>query len=438
MLRWTLYAGVFLVLMVPPIMMSAPAPTPTANVAGKANWPQWRGPQRDGVSLDKGLLTEWPKNGPPLLWEAKGAGRGYASVAIAAGKIYTLGDGLSTASDKDEYVTCFDEADGKQVWKARLGPAWNSGNANWQSSRSTPTIDGDLLFIITPHGDLVCLETAGGKEKWRKNLKKDFAGVKGDSWGYSESVLIDGDKLLCTPGGAKATVAALDKKTGGTLWTASVPNDRGAGHGSIVASDVGNTRIYVQTTASSALGIRAGDGKVMWTYPIDRTTAVIPTPIVRGDLVFISVGYNRGGALLKQVAGSDGTVKVEQVYGFKPELNNKHGGVVLVGDHIYGDTNDSGTPWCAELLTGKVAWKKRGSGSGSAAMAYADGLLYVRYANGVMALVKASPDEQNKEISTFKVPHSGDRPSWSHPVVSGGKLFLREGDYLLCYDLRKK
>ncbi len=431
MFRWTLLGSFALMLLATTYLPGAD------NRPAGDYWPQWRGPNRDDHSPDTGLLKTWPQGGPPLLWEAKGAGRGYASVAIAAGKLYTMGDGPSTADDKDEYLLCFDEATGKQLWKAKLGPPWNSGQPNWQSSRSTPTVDGDLVYVLTPHGDLVCLETAGGKERWRKNLKKDFGGKKGDGWGYSESVLVDGEKLVCTPGGPKTTMAALDKKTGETIWTAAVPNNRGAGHASIVIAEVGQTRVYVQTTAGGEIGVRAKDGKVLWTYPIDRTTAVIPTPIVRGDLVFFTAGYGRGGALLRQVPTPDGGVKVEEVYPLQKPLANKHGGVILVGDYLYGDTDSSGMPYCAEFLTGKVRWKKRGSGRGSASLTYADGNLYVRYESGTLALVPASPEDY-KEVSSFKIPHSGNRPSWSHPVVIGGKLFLREGDYILCYDLRPR
>jgi outer membrane protein assembly factor BamB len=426
-----------LTLLVPFLFLTAAPSASGADTApATGNWPQWRGPKRDGVSTDTGLLKEWPRNGPPLLWEAKGAGRGYASVAIAAGRIYTLGDGLSTADDKDEYVSCFDETTGKQRWIAKLGPAWNSGSPNWQSSRSTPTVDGTRLYVLTARGDLVCLETATGKEVWRKNLPKDFGGQKGDGWGYSESVLVDGDQVVCTPGGEKATMVALKKETGDTIWKASVPKDRGAGHASIVIAEVGKTRVYVQTTAGGAIGVRADDGKVLWTYPIDRTTAVIPTPIIRDNLVFFTAGYGRGGALLEQVPTSNG-VNIEQVYKLNPQLANKHGGAILVGDYLYGDTNDQGTVWCAEFKTGKVLWKKRGTGSGSASLTYADGHLYIHYANGTMVLATVSPQDC-KEVSSFKIPNTGARPSWSHPVVTGGKLFLREGDFILCYDLRAR
>src|SRR4051812_34314209 len=217
-----------------------------------ADWPQWRGPKRDGVSAETGLLKEWPKSGPKLLWEAKGAGRGYSSLAVSAGKVYTVGDAPSTESSKDEYLTCLDEATGKTVWQAKLGAPYVLRNDQWSSSRSTPTIDGALLYVLTGSGDLVCLQTADGKEVWRKNLPKDFGGKKGDGWGYSESVLIDGDNVVCTPGG-KTTMVALNKKTGSEVWKATLPKTPGAGHASIVPTEIGKTRVLVQTTAGFAL-----------------------------------------------------------------------------------------------------------------------------------------------------------------------------------------
>ena len=398
------------------------------------SWPTFRGPDRTAVASDEGLLTSWPEGGPKLLWESAGAGRGYSSLAIVDGKIYTLGDASSIPEDKDEYLFCFNQADGKPLWKLKTGSAWASGKPDWQSSRSTPTIDGDRVYALTAHGELICCTTKG-KELWRKDLKKDFGGKKADGWGYSESVLIDGNKLVCTPGGEENTMVSLDKRTGKTLWNCSRPGDRGAGHASILISNIGNTKVYVQTTGSGAMGVRADDGKLLWTYDIDQTTAVIPSPIVRDDLVFMVAGYGRGGALLRQVAVDGSEVKVEEVYPLTQELGNKHGGVVLLGDYLYGDSEDRGIPYCAELMTGKIKWKERGSGRGSASTAAADGHLYIRYADGTMTLVKASPDKF-EEVGHFTVPGSGDRPSWSHPVVFDGKLYLREGDVLLCYDLR--
>jgi outer membrane protein assembly factor BamB len=399
------------------------------------SWPTFRGVGRTAAAPDTGLLTEWPEGGPRLVWQATGAGRGYSSLAIAGGRFYTLGDAPSTGDDQDEFLICFNQADGRQLWKTKTGAPWTEGKPTWQSSRGTPTVDGDRVYVVTPHSVLVCCQT-DGHELWRKDLLKDFEGKKADGWGYSESVLIDGDKVVCTPGGPANTMVALDKMTGATRWTTSRPEDRGAGHSSIVVSTVGGTRIYVQDTGSGAMGVRAEDGKLLWTFDIDQTTAVIPTPIVRDDLVFFVAGYGRGGALLKQVPGAAGEATVEVVYPLKQELGNKHGGVVLVGDYLYGDSEDRGIPWCADLMTGEVKWKSRGTGHDSASMAAADGHLYIHYADGTMTLVKASP-EAFEEVGHFEVPGSGERPSWSHPVVLDGKLYVREGDVIVCYDVRK-
>jgi hypothetical protein len=281
----------------------------------------------------------------------------------------------------------------------------------------------------------VACATADGREKYRVDLKAQFGGTKGDSWGYSESVTIDGDKLVCTPGGEQATMVALDKNTGRPLWSCPMKGDRGAGHSSIVTAEVGGQKVYIQTTAAGAFAVDAETGRFHWAYPIDRTTAVIPTPIVKGDLVFIAAGYKRGGSLLRQKAGADGAVTMEEVYGLKPELANKHGGIVLVGDHLYGCADDQPILLCAELETGKIVWKERGSGRNSATVVAADGHVYVRYADGTVSLVKADPTAYT-EVSSFKVPGSGDRPSWAHMVILDGRLYLREGDAILCYDVR--
>ncbi len=402
-----------------------------------SSWPTFRGAERTAVAPDTGLLNSWPEGGPKLVWQAVGAGRGYASLAIADGRIYTLGDAPSTASDQDEYLVCFDQADGQPLWKVKTGSPWAEGKPNWQSSRSTPTVDGDRVYVLTAFGVLICCQTSGS-ELWRKDLTKDFAGVKADKWGYSESPLVDGDRLICTPGGPTNTLVALNKLTGELLWSASRPNDRGAGHSSIVITKIAGARVYVQATGSGAMGIRAHDGKLLWTFDIDQTTSVIPTPVVRDDLVFFVSGYGRGGALLKQVpsaAGAEAEVAIEVVYPLKADLGNKHGGVVLVGDYLYGDSEDRGILYCAELLTGEVNWKSRGSGRESAAVAAADGHLYVHYADGTMTLVTASPDGFD-EVGHFTVPGSGERPSWAHPVILAGRLYLREGDTVVCYDLR--
>jgi len=420
-IRWTAAASIAIASLYP------------SQTAQADDWPTFRGSQRTAVASDTNLLTSWPKNGPKLVWETAGAGRGYASIAVAGNRLYTLGDGLSTASDKDEYLTCFDRQTGKPLWKTKTGPAWQEMQPDWHSSRSTPTVDGSMVYVIAPKGVLVACNTTDGKEVWRKDLAAEFGGKKADPWGYSESVLIDGEHLICTPGGEKATMVALDKKTGSDIWTAASEGDIGAGHASIVMSKVGPSTVYVQTTGSGALGVSAKDGQVLWSYPISKTTAVIPTPIVRDDLVFFSVGYGQGGALLQQVAEGGG-VSIKEVYGINKKLGNKHGGVILIGDYLYGDADDRGTPFCADLMTGDIKWQGRGPGKGSAVVIGGDDMLYIQFQDGILALVNADPKAYSI-VSEFKIPGSGDRPSWAHPSIADGKLFVRSQDKLLCYDI---
>jgi outer membrane protein assembly factor BamB len=399
-----------------------------------AEWPQWRGPKRDGLSTETGLLRQWPNGGPPLQWKATGLGRGYSSVVLSGGRIFTMGDRNTRGRGHAAFVIALDQATGKELWATRVGDPWNDGGP-----RCTPTVDGDLLFALTPHGDLVCLETATGKERWRKNLPNDFGGEMMSGWGYSESPLVDGDKLIVTPGGRDATLVALGKATGEVLWKAPVPGGDGAGYASAVVAEVGGVRQYVQLLGRGIVGVAAKDGRFLWRYDrIANTTANIPTPIVRGDLVFCSTGYGTGSALLRLAPLGD-RFEAKEVYFLKGrECQNHHGGMVLVGEYVYGGHgHNEGFPICVEFQTGKVAWRQdRGPGSGSAAVVYADGHLYFRYEDGVMALIEATP-EGYREKGSFKLPVNGS-PSWPHPVVAGGRLYLREQDALLCYDVRRK
>ena len=401
------------------------------------DWPTFRGSNRTGVAPDTNLLESWPEEGPKLVWRSAGAGRGYASLAIAGDRIYTLGDGPSTASDKDEYLSCFDRATGAPIWHEKTGEAWNNGKDDWQGSRSTPTIAEGIVYVLTPHGKLIGCDANTGTVGKIIDLRAAFGGDKGDAWGYSESVLIDGDRLVCTPGKPQATMVALNRLNGEPLWTCSVPDDRGAGHASIVISEVDGKKIYVQTTASGAFAVDAETGKLQWTFPIEKTTAVIPTPIVKDDLVYVVAGYKRGGALIQQIPGPGGSITSKTVFPLNKELANKHGGVILMDDHLYGCADDQPIIICAELETGNVVWKERSTvgGQKSAAIVAADGHLYIQYQNGIVALVKADP-AGFREISSFQIPDSGDRPCWAHPVIVDGMLYIRDGDNMFCYDIR--
>jgi outer membrane protein assembly factor BamB len=401
--------------------------------APTAEWPSWRGPNRDGISTEKGLLQEWPEDGPTLAWQASGLGKGMSSVAISGGRIFTMGNLRGGTS-----LIAMNLEDGAILWASPVG----GGKPN-----CTPTVDGDLVYALGRSGDLVCVEAATGKEVWRTVYRKDFGGKMMSGWGFSESPLIDGDRLICTPGANDAMIAALDKKTGKVIWKAEQPKDvgnrgnDGAAYSSIVVSNGAGVKQYLQLTGRGIISVDAKTGRTLWTYnKIANGTANIPTPIVKGDYVFCSSGYGSGGAaLLKLVAGGLGKVDVEEVYyRSSRELQNHHGGMILIGDYVYmGHGHGQGFPTCVELKTGEIAWgtKIRGAGGGSAAIVYADGHLYFRYQDGIMALIEATPEEYRLK-SSFKLA-SVKGQSWPHPVIAGGRLYLRDQDVLMCYDIRK-
>lgn len=407
-------------------LLALPVPAQPPRAAAP-DWPEFRGPGRDNRSPDKGLLTAWPKAGPRLLWQSRGLGQGFSSVSVVGDKVFTMGDRGASS-----FVFALNRATGKPLWSARVGRPGGS----YEGTRCTPTVDNGLVYAIGQFGDLVCVEAAGGKERLRKNFQADFGGRHG-AWQFSESPLIDGDRLVCTPGGPKATMVALDKKTGEEIWRC--PAGDVAGYSSIVISNAGGVKQYVQLTAGGTLGVAASDGKVLWRYDaLGNNTANVPTPVVLGEQVFTTAGYGKHGALLTLRAEDEGIAAVK-VYD-NNRLRNKHGGVTVVGDHVYGDTDDSGNPFCAEWKTGEVKWTRRqakqpGQGAGSASLAYADGMLYIHYANGWVHLVPASPAGYTVK-GAFKIPNSTDN-SWAHPVVIGGRLYLRHKDMLWCYSVRK-
>lgn len=401
----------------------------------KTEWPQWRGPNRDAVSADKGLLKKWSEKGPPLAWKASGLGEGWASVVFADGRIFTMG-----RRNNGEYLICLAADDaaepGKELWSLKIGVD------SADEPGSTPTIDDDRVYALGTHGDLVCA-TVDGQEVWRKSFLRDFGGAV-PTWKYCESPLVDGDKLICTPGSAEATMVALDKRTGEIVWKAAVPNGGGSGSGysSVVVSEGAGVRQYVQLlgAGTGCIGVDANTGKLLWKYErVGNGTASIPTPIVDGDFVFCSSGYGTGAALLK--LGKDrGGVKVNEVYFLNGnQFQNHHGGMIHVGPYIYsGHGHNNGFPICIEMKSGKIVWggKQRGPGSGSAAIAYADGKLYFRYQDGVMALIDAGKNGYHLQ-GKFTIPEVR-RESWSHPVVTGGKLYLREQDNLFVYRVAAK
>jgi len=405
------------------------APERAAGNRNSRDWPQWRGPNRDGVSLDTGLLKRWPDAGPPVAWKATGIGEGFSSVSVAGDQVYTMGD-LADAC----YLFALDPSNGDINWNVKIGKT----GGNYKGPRSTPTVDDDRVYALGQFGDLICADVKTGEIVWRKNFVEDFQGESG-SWNYTESPLVDGAKLICTPGGREATVVALDTQTGDVLWRGRTQEGDSAAYASPVVAEMGSVRQYIQLLSEGAASFAADDGELLWRYGTRENrfasnTANIPTPIVRGDCVFFAAGYGRGGGMVR-IIGQGSDFDVEELW-FNQKLQNKHGGVIWVGDYLYGDSDDRGLPWCADARTGKVVWqtRDRGEGSGSAAVTYADGNLYWRYQNGVVALVPTNPDGY-EETSTFKIPMGSD-PSWPHPVVVDGRLYLRDQDTLWCYKVR--
>ena len=477
--------------------------------------PQWRGPNRDGVFPATGLLQQWPAAGPKLAWKSEKLGKGMASVSIVGGKIFT------TAGRKGgQFMVALDAATQAELWAAKISDKGGE-------PRCTPTIDDDLAFGLSANGDLAAVQTSEGKIVWTKNFASDFGGAATPTWQFSESPLVDGANVIVIPGSKDAVMAALDKKTGAVVWQCAY-DLRGKGHGGAgytgaVVSQAAGIRQYVTLVGKGAIGVDAKSGKLLWHYNrVANGTAVIPTPLVWDDYVFVSSGYGTGAALLRIArddvpAPATETPKVdaakvadltkklaslnneiadrreargklnrgtgeydaanERVQSLKPEIErteselkqakgeresgtpvakiagspvvvreeywlnastfqNHHGGMLRIGDYIYaGKGHNNGFPICIEWKTGKVVWEKeRGPGKESAAVIAADGHLYFRYQDGIMALIEASP-KGYVEKGAFKLA-SVSGPSWPHPAIHDGKLYLRDQDVLMCYDLR--
>jgi outer membrane protein assembly factor BamB len=409
------------------------------------DWPQWRGPNRDGVSPETGLLKAWPSAGPPLAWTAKNLGLGFGAPSVAAGKVFGIG-----SRDGKDGVWALKEADGSHVWFTPFADTARVGRQT-NGPAGTPTYHDGKVYAVSLGGTLACLDAGSGKLLWSKNYVSDFGG-RVPMWGFSESPLVDGNKVVCAPGGSKAAVVALAADTGSVIWQTPVnPVGQGNGYSSAVKATVAGVPMYVVLLGQSAgiVGVAADTGKLLWQYNKAALGGVaqIPTPIVRGDKVWFSTSYSGGAALLQLVkTGDKFTVKELKTYR-KPELNNHHGGMVLVGDYVYfGHDQNQGYPVCVEFETGEIKWgpernKDRvAGGSGSAAVTAADGRLYVRYQNGVMVLIDPSPDGL-KVVSSFKLPEPDVKSfpqSWPHPVIANGKLYVRDQTVMYCYDVKAK
>ncbi len=399
-----------------------------APTADGPSWPRFHGPKGDNISTGTGLLKKWPDGGPKLLWRAKGLGDGFASVTIANGLIYTAGN----VNDKTTIAAL--DLDGNIKWQVHNGPAWTGDSPG---SRGTPTIDGDRLYHESPSGEVVCLSAKTGEKIWGLNILKEFEG-ENIAWALAESLLIDGERVICCPGGKKASVAALDKKTGKTVWTTPSTGDK-AGYASPVLVEHQGLRMILTMTQRAAIGVNADNGELLFRHEHKTSYDVNATdPIFHEGEVFISSGYGSGSELLKLTVSGQ-KVAAQRVWQSK-ELDNHHGGVVLLGSYLYGAAhNRNGGGWvCLDWKTGKKMYAEQGVGKGS--LTCAEGMLYTFSENegkrGV-GLVEATP-ESHKLVSRFQLPAGGKGPTWPHPVVCNGRLYLRHGDLLFAYDIRAK
>ena len=379
------------------------------------------------------MLKEWPKDGPRLIWQVKDLGGGYSAPSVAADRVYLM----TNKGLEDEFVTARDAKDGSRLWSTRIGKVGNPDQQpKYPATRSTPTVDGAVLYALGSDGDLACLEAAAGKMRWQKSLRADLGGQPG-TWAYSESPLVDGDVVVCTPGGAEATVVALNKKTGEVVWKCAVPGGGArAGYASIVVADAGSGRQYVAYTGDGLFGVDAKTGKFLWRY--DKTTGRqgmrILTPVVGEGLVYS--GNEPLGAAAVRPPADAGAGKAEEVYR-SMKLPRMIGGAVLVGEYLYGTSGQALV--CAGFKTGQVEWSERSVAPG--AVCYAEGRLYLHGESGDVAQVEATP-EAYREHGRFMPPNQPQKranpgeKAWAYPVIADGRLYIRDADCLWCYDIK--
>lgn len=393
------------------------------------DWTQWRGPKRDGTSPEKGLLKAWPKEGPKLLWQIKNVGSGYSTPVAVGGRLYLL----SNEGNDNEFVRAFSAKDGKLIWSTRIGKVGNPNQQpSYPGSRSTPTIDGKFLYALGSDGDLVCMELATGKLVWTKSLRTDFGGTAG-VWAYSESPLVDGNKVIACPGNEAAAMVALDKKTGETLWKSAISGEKAASYASAIAVEIGGVRQYVQYLSKGVVGVEATTGKLLWRFDKTLDTRFgmhALTPIASANAIYSGAATSSGVAKISAAAGS---FTADSAY-IERKGPNSLGGAVRLGDYLYGTSGP--VLLCTEFATGKIRWEERGIGA--AAICSADGLLFLHGENGDVALVEATA-EGYKEKGRFSPPAQPDRgqsKAWAHPIVANGKLYIRDLGCLWCYDLK--
>ncbi len=407
---------------------------PANMAASTSDWPQWRGPERNGISPESGLLKQWPAEGPKLLWQVNDIGDGYSTPSVVGTRIYLM----SNRGMENEFVQALSTQDGKPIWTTRVG---NVGNPDqdppYPKARSTPTVDGDFIYALGSDGDLVCLEAKSGKIRWQKNLRKEFGGEP-HTWAYAESPLVDGNVLVVTPGGAQATMVALNKKTGAVIWKSAVPDGDPAGYASAIVVEGGGRKQYVQFLSKGIVGVDAKTGEFLWRYKeVVKGPAQAFTPVARGEYVY-GGALSIGGGLVRLKPDSGG-VAAEQVY-FERGLPNGFGGAVLVGDYLYG-TPTRGPLVAVEFTTGKVKWKAESFGMSS--VAYADGHLYIHDEKGDYVLVEAT-SEGYREKGRFTPPNPPQKKeagqlaekAFAYPVIASGRLYIRDLETLWAYDIK--
>jgi outer membrane protein assembly factor BamB len=388
------------------------------------NWPQWQGPTRNGLTKETGLLKEWPEGGPKQRWLFDKCGAGYAGPAIVDGRLYILGTREGTTE-----LIALDANTGNELWAAPIDGEFHN---DWgDGPRNTPAVDDGHVYALSASGTLVCV-TVDGKEVWRVTMAALGGNVP--NWGYAESVLVDGDKVLCTPGGPQGAIVAIDKVSGDIIWQSKELTDT-AHYSSIVRGEIHRRPQYVQLLEKRLVGLSAEDGKLLWEVAWPGNVAVIPTPIVRGNQIFATSGYGAGCMLVEVSANNEAT----KVYENK-RMKNQHGGVINIGNYLYGFSDEVG--WvCLDARTGDFAWRERDA-LGKGAIGYADDRFYcVDQSEGNVVLIDASPKGWTERGRFTLSPQSelrSDRGGiWVHPVVVDGKLFLRDQEYVYCYDVKK-
>jgi outer membrane protein assembly factor BamB len=439
------------------------------------DWPQWQGPGRDGISREQGLLNAWPESGPSLAWRITGLGGGDSAPAVADGRLYGM-----SSRDGNEIVWCLEETNGQEIWSTAIGPAVEQQmRQSKEGPGGTPSVDGDHVFVIGMGGLVCCLERASGKKLWQRSLTEDFGG-RVPRWSFRESPLVDGDRVLCTPGSNDATVVALDRNNGRTVWKSAALQDPekpadpappgagkletespqqpparsrfgggrfgrggrggrgGAAYSSVIAFEFAGQRQYAQFTAKTLLGINADNGAVLWKYdaPANGMGINCSTAIWHDGLVFASSAYGNGGGAVRLQRRDDGTFEAKEVY-FSRNMQNHHGGMIVVDGALYGANggNEGGFLTCIDFQTGEVIWRDRDAPKGALIMA--GERLYLRAESGTVMLIE--PSKEGLQIrGQFEQPDRSGSPAWAHPVVANGKLYLRDQDLLFCYEIAEK